>query len=236
MPLAAASCARRRTRVAVAERHRAIRRCIRSALAGVDDIEVVAEAATRREIAAVARALRPDVVVMDCSTALPADVSPSAFTAGDAGMRILLLIGPDDGDPGAAMQSLGAAAWLSKSDSNEQLVAAVRALAREQDSSRHLRRGAPSPSAERERFETLASREREVFALLAYGYTAPEIGVQLGISAKTVYSYKARIAEKVGVSHRSQYVQAALRMGLLNVIPRGQVEPRPLPGAHPAPR
>jgi DNA-binding CsgD family transcriptional regulator len=92
-----------------------------------------------------------------------------------------------------------------------------------------------SRSPERERFETLANREREVFALLAQGYTAPEIGARLGISAKTVYSYKARIAEKVGVSHRSQYVQVALRMGLL-ANPRAQAEPRQLPTAPQAQR
>lgn len=114
-------------------------------------------------------------------------------------------------------------------DSNEQRVVGDRAPAREEDSSGDRRRGAPSSFLERERFARLASREREVFALLAYGYTAPEIGARLGISAKTVYSYKARIAEKVGVSHRAQYVQIALRMGLLNVIPRGPAEPRQLP-------
>jgi DNA-binding NarL/FixJ family response regulator len=94
---------------------------------------------------------------------------------------------------------------------------------------------APARSLERDRFDTLATREREVFALLAQGYSAPEIGTRLGISAKTVYSYKARIAEKVGVSHRSQYVQVALRMGWL-AIPRAQGEPRQLPGVPPAQR
>jgi DNA-binding CsgD family transcriptional regulator len=47
------------------------------------------------------------------------------------------------------------------------------------------------------------------------GYSAPEIGAQLQISPKTVDTYKQRIQEKVDLAHRSQYVQFALRLGLL---------------------
>ena len=51
--------------------------------------------------------------------------------------------------------------------------------------------------------------------LIAEGYTAPEIGEQLAISPKTVDTYKQRIGEKLGLSHRADYVRFALKLGLL---------------------
>ena len=57
--------------------------------------------------------------------------------------------------------------------------------------------------------------ERDVLRLTAQGYSAPEIGEKLFISPKTVDTYKQRINEKVGLSHRADYVQLALRLGLL---------------------
>jgi DNA-binding CsgD family transcriptional regulator len=54
-----------------------------------------------------------------------------------------------------------------------------------------------------------------VLRLVAQGYSAPEIGEQLFISPKTVDTYKQRINEKLGISHRSEYVDFALKVGIL---------------------
>ena len=69
---------------------------------------------------------------------------------------------------------------------------------------------------DRDRFERLTDRERDVLRLTAQGYSAPEIGERLFISPKTVDTYKQRINEKLGLSHRADYVQFALRLGLLS--------------------
>jgi DNA-binding CsgD family transcriptional regulator len=69
--------------------------------------------------------------------------------------------------------------------------------------------------ADREKYERLTDRERSVLRLVAQGYSAPDIGVRLSISPKTVDTYKQRIHEKLEFTHRSQYVQLALRLGLL---------------------
>ena len=68
---------------------------------------------------------------------------------------------------------------------------------------------------DRARFEKLTERERDVLQLVAHGFTAPEIGEKLFISPKTVDTYKQRIGEKLGLTHRSDYVQFALKLGLL---------------------
>ena len=56
--------------------------------------------------------------------------------------------------------------------------------------------------------------ELVVYALLV-GYTAPEIGEQLAISPKTVDTYKQRVNDKLGLTHRADYVKLALKLGLL---------------------
>lgn len=69
---------------------------------------------------------------------------------------------------------------------------------------------------ERMQYERLTDREREVLRLVGQGYSAPEIGTRLLISPKTVDTYKQRIQEKLHLSHRSQYVQFAFKLGLLD--------------------
>jgi len=68
---------------------------------------------------------------------------------------------------------------------------------------------------ERTRFEKLTEREQNVLKFVARGYSAPEIGEKLFISPKTVDTYKQRINEKLGLAHRSDYVDFALKIGLL---------------------
>jgi two-component system response regulator NreC len=70
-------------------------------------------------------------------------------------------------------------------------------------------------TADRSGYERLTERERDVLRFTGQGYSAPEIGARLSISPKTVDTYKQRIHEKLNLSHRSHYVQFALKLGLL---------------------
>ena len=65
------------------------------------------------------------------------------------------------------------------------------------------------------RYDRLTARERDVLRMIAEGYSAPEIGELLSISAKTVDTYKHRINEKLSITHRTEYVRLALRLGIL---------------------
>jgi DNA-binding NarL/FixJ family response regulator len=73
----------------------------------------------------------------------------------------------------------------------------------------------PKADDTRSRFDGLTKREQTVLRLVAEGYTGGEIGRSLGITAKTVDTYRRRIQEKIGVAHRTDYVHLALRIGLL---------------------
>lgn len=61
----------------------------------------------------------------------------------------------------------------------------------------------------------LTQRERTVFRMIAQGYSAPEVGARLFISKKTVETYKKRINDKLGLSHRTDYVRLALLSDVL---------------------
>ena len=77
------------------------------------------------------------------------------------------------------------------------------------------RRSPATVPAQRKQFAELSEREQIVLRLVAEGHTGPEIGRLLGITAKTVDTYRHRIQEKIGLAHRRDYIHFALRIGLL---------------------
>jgi DNA-binding NarL/FixJ family response regulator len=118
----------------------------------------------------------------------------------------------------------GAAGYLVKSVADRELVEAVRTVARGEvyvrpAAARILAQGLSRKDpiqVEREKYERLTARERDVLRLVAEGYSAPEIGERLFISPKTVDTYKQRVNEKLGMSHRTDYVKMALKLGLIS--------------------
>ena len=62
---------------------------------------------------------------------------------------------------------------------------------------------------------SLSNREREVLRQTAAGFTSAEIAAAMGISPKSVETYRARLMKKLGITHRSELVRIALQTGLL---------------------
>ena len=124
-----------------------------------------------------------------------------------------------------AVLEAGASGYLPKSAADRELVEAVRVVARgevwvQPSAARVLAQGMrkrEEHATDRARYERLTERERAVMRLIAEGYTAPEIGEQLTISPKTVDTYKQRINDKLGLTHRADYVKLALKLGLLQM-------------------
>jgi DNA-binding NarL/FixJ family response regulator len=77
------------------------------------------------------------------------------------------------------------------------------------------RRHETSGDDERGKLATLSPRERSVLQGVAEGYSGVEIARNLRIAAKTVDTYKNRVGEKLGFTHRTDYVRFALRHGLI---------------------
>lgn len=210
-------------RILVADDYRVVRAGIRAVLSAASDMSIVGEAVNGREAVAMARSLRPDVVVMDLTMPeMDGVAATKEIVAADKSIRVLVLTMHDDDGHVALALAAGAAGYLVKSDADRDLPRAIRAIVHggtfvRPASVRSARTAADDRSVrgERERFEHLTARERDVLRRVALGYSAPEIGEQLSISPKTVDTYKHRIQEKLDLERRRDYVQFALRIGLL---------------------
>jgi DNA-binding NarL/FixJ family response regulator len=211
-------------RVVLADDHTVVRTGLKAVLRTAPDIEVVGEASNGREAIALVERLRPDVLITDL--AMP-DVDGAAATreliAKELPCRVLVLTMHVEEEYLVPLLEAGASGYLVKSAADRELIAAVRSVAHGdtyvqpaagQVLARQLTRKDPA-KVERERYEQLTQRERDVVRLVAQGFSGPEIGEQLGISPKTVDTYKQRIEQKLGLAHRTAYVQFALKLGIL---------------------
>ena len=215
-------------RVVLADDHAIVRAGLKAVLSAAKDITVIGEASDGREAIGVVDRLHPDVVVMDLSMGgMDGMAATKELAARADAPRVLVLTMHAEEEYLVPLLEAGASGYLVKSAADRELVDAVRAVARgdlyvRPAAARVLARGIQrkDPHAEdRARFEKLTERERDVLRMTAEGYTAPEMGEKLNISPKTVDTYKQRINEKLGLSHRADYVKLALKLGLLSAGP-----------------
>jgi DNA-binding NarL/FixJ family response regulator len=211
-------------RVVFADDHAVVRAGLKSVLQSARDIQVIGEASNGKEAVAMVERLKPEVVVMDLTMPeMDGAAATKAIVAAGLPTKVLVLTMHAEEDYLISVMEAGAAGYLLKTDADKELVDAVRAVAHGdlwvranggRVLAKHLTKKDPAQT-DRERYEKLTERERDVLRLVGQGYSAPEIGEKLFISPKTVDTYKQRIQEKLHFNHRSHYVQFALRLGLL---------------------
>jgi DNA-binding NarL/FixJ family response regulator len=212
-------------RVMLVDDHAVVRAGLKAVLGSATDIDVVGEAKNGKEAVSLAERLRPDVIVMDLSMdEMDGAAATKAIVAAKLECRVLILTMHAEDEYLVTLLEAGASGYLVKSAADRDLVTAVRTVAHgdqylqasaARTLAKELRRR-EEHAAERQQFESLSGREREILRLIASGFSAPEIGEQLHISPKTVDTYKQRINEKLGLSHRSDYVRFAMTLGLLD--------------------
>jgi two-component system response regulator NreC len=211
-------------KVVLADDHAVVRAGLKAVLGTAKDIQVVGEAGNGKDAIAMVDRLKPDVLVMDLTMPIMDGAEATKQLAvAKVAVRILILTMHSPDEALIPMLEAGASGFLEKSAADRELVDAVRAIAHgdtyiQPSAARVLAGGFRKRGEfvdERTKYEKLTDRERDVLRYIASGFTAPEIGEKLFISPKTVDTYKQRIAEKLGLSHRSEYVQFALKLGLL---------------------
>jgi two-component system, NarL family, response regulator NreC len=211
-------------RVILADDHAVVRAGLKAVLSTAKDIEVIGEAKNGTEAVALAERFKPDIVVMDLSMPdLDGTAATKQIVEKGIPSKVLVLTMHAEEDYLVPLMEAGAAGYLVKSAADRELVDAVRAIAHgdvyvRPAAARVLAKNLTKKDPEkvnRERFDKLTQREQDVLRLVAQGFSAPEIGERLYISPKTVDTYKQRIHEKLGLAHRSDYVQFALKLGLL---------------------
>jgi two-component system response regulator NreC len=212
-------------RVILADDHAVVRAGLKAVLGASPNIQVVGEAADGSEAVALAERLDPDVVIMDLSMDRT-DGATATRQIVDKKLRARVLILTMHAEEDYLILALeaGAVGYLMKNVADRELVDAVRTVARgdmfiRPSAAKILAQGIARKdplAAERARFERLTEREQNVLRFTAQGYSAPEIGERLFISPKTVDTYKQRIGEKLGLTHRAEYISFALKLGLLS--------------------
>jgi DNA-binding NarL/FixJ family response regulator len=211
-------------RVVVVDEHALVRAGLRALLSTAAEVSVVAVVSDLPAAIALVRQTQAQVLVVDRPVG-GVEGAAVATVIAQAGLRTNLLVltmlnTPESLD---GLLHAGARGYLTRAAAERDLIEAVRTVATGQTYRCPLAvvtRGVDDEAVhprevERRRFARLTDREREVLVCTARGFTAPEIGTRLQISAKTVDTYKLRIHEKLGLHHRSDYVKLALKLGLL---------------------
>lgn len=224
--------------VLLVDDHQMFRAGLRALLESEGAIEVVGEAGTGEEALEQVRSLRPEVAVMDLSMPdLDGLEATRRIDALDSETEVLVLTVHAEEEYLGPVVDAGASGYLTKTGADRELVAAIKTVARGKvylpgpATQLLLREYRASGEDEHERgLEKLSSREQQVLALTAEGYSSREIGEQLSISPKTVDTYRSRITSKLGLDHRSELVRFALRVGLLQDVGAPKEEERPRSG------
>jgi len=199
-------------RVLVADDHAAVRAGLVLILGGASDIEVVGEATDGERAVAMARELKPDVVVMDVRMPRMDGIAATEALRGEADVLILTTFDVDEYVFGALRA--GAAGFLLKNTDAPALIEAVRIVARGDGlispavTRRLIARFARAVPAEAADLSQLTRREREVFAALGRGAANAEIAAELGMAEATVKTHVSRVLAKLGLRSR---VHAAIR-------------------------
>jgi two-component system, NarL family, response regulator NreC len=216
-------------RVMLVDDHTVVREGLRGLLRSAPDIEVVGEASNGVEALAAIAKCAPDVVVMDLD--MPGGDGATAareIAKLDPPPEVLILTMHTEEERLIPLLEGGASGFLSKDAAGSEFMDAIRVVASGEIFVRpsaarllaaNARPHAPQPSPldqARAQLALLSAREQSVLRGVAEGYSGVEIARTLGITPKTVDTYKNRIGQKLGFTHRTDYVRFALRLGLLD--------------------
>jgi two-component system, NarL family, response regulator NreC len=210
-------------RVLLVDDHAVLRAGLKALLKLEPDLDVVGEAATGEAALERVQSLRPDVVVMDLAMpGLGGLDATRQITSSNPATRVLILTSQAEEEYLLPVLEAGGSGYVHKTNADQDLIAAIRTVARDEvflypNAAKLLLQGfrVRGEPGEPDPLEKLTDRERDVMMYTAEGFSSSEIGEKLFISPKTVDTYRSRIMEKLGLTHRSELVRSALKAGLL---------------------
>lgn len=211
-------------RVLLADDHPIVREGLRLLVNAQPDMRVVGEAADGESAWRSAIALLPDVLVMDLTMPKLGGAEATALVRRDCPtVKVLALTVHEERAYLTQLLRAGASGYVLKRAAPEELVRAVRTVAAggtyiDPSLAASLVEGYldAQTTAVHSGEDNLSEREREVLVRIARGFSNKEIAAELGVSVKTVETYKARVAEKLGLRTRVDIVRYAARQGWLS--------------------
>ena len=207
-------------RVAIADDHPIVREGLRRIVSEDGGITVAGEASSAVELFRLLGVAPVDVVLLDVSMPGTTFIDTlKDLRRVHASVKVLVISAhPEDQ---WAMRSLqaGAAGYLTKDHSPEQLVLAIRRVARGgkfvSESMAERLAGMMDNGRARAPHETLSDREFEVLRALGSGMMVKDVAAQLSLSAKTVSTYRTRLLEKMGLKSKADLVRYVVSHDLL---------------------
>lgn len=215
----------RKIRILLADDHQLMRSGIRLMLEREADLGVVGEASDGREAVALAKTLRPDLVVMDIGMSSLNGIEAAQQITGDyPGTAIVMLSMHSDESYVLRALKAGARGYLLKDSAEADLIKAVHAVAGGKsffspavskvlldDYVRKLRR-----SGTEDAYDLLTPREREVLQLIAEGKSNKDIANLLNLSVYTVESHRSNLMEKLNLRGLPEVILYAVRKGIIS--------------------
>jgi DNA-binding NarL/FixJ family response regulator len=198
--------------------HEIVRRGLRDLLEAEDDLVVVGESGSAREAERIIPALRPQVAVLDARLPDGSGIDVCrTIRSRDPSINALILTSYDDDQALFAAIMAGAAGYVLKQVRSNELVQAIRTVARGQSlldpavTAKVLER-LRSGTAEPDELADLTEREKEILRLIAEGLTNRQIGQRLFIAEKTVKNYVSSLLAKLGLERRTQAAVLAAKL------------------------
>lgn len=207
----------------LADDHPVVRKGTRELLEAEPGLQVLGEAGSGTEAVALAATLSPDLILMDLSMPDMTGVEATRqIKAAQGRVSVLVLSSYDDDAYVFAALEAGAAGYLLKEASEEELIRAVRAVAAGESvlapsiARRVMARFSADAPAEMDLTEDLSPRELEVLRAAAAGGSNKEIARTLGISPRTVQVHLGNVFSKLNVGSRTEAVLAGIRRGWID--------------------
>jgi two-component system, NarL family, response regulator NreC len=213
----------KRLQILLADDHQVVRDGLRVLIDSQPDMRVVAEAGNGAEALALARRLKPELVIMDVSMPQMNGLKATeALKAELPEIKVLVLTTYEDQTYFRHMCQLNASGYVLKRSAGGELLGAIRKVASGQlhfDNAllvkTLVRQLGVSTNPTLPPARHLSDREEQVLRGVAFGYTNKELASLLGLSVKTVETHKVRICEKFGFCSRADMVLYAVRQGWL---------------------
>lgn len=208
-------------RVLLADDHAVVRAGIRQFLDAAGDIQIVAESDDGASAVEAIEQHRPDVAVLDIQMPEMSGIEVTRWVRANRPTTGVLILTAYDDDPYVlAVLQAGANGYVLKTADAADIIQAVRAVYEGKSAldpeiaskvMRHVTRSRIDEPVER-----LTERELEVLELAAKGYTNKAIGVQLGISDRTVQGHLAKVFGKLHAASRTEAVMRAVSLGWIS--------------------
>lgn len=213
-------------RVLVCDDHAILRDGIKLLLNSQPDMEVVGEAIDGREAVEQARALQPDMILMDIAMPGLNGLEATKQIRRDVpDARVLVLTMYENDEYVSRMLEAGVLGYVLKKAAGTELVHAIRSIHQgeaflypsitKRVVEDYLRR--VETGQERDSFSGLTDREREVLQLVAEGHANREIAEILSISVRTAQNHRAHIMEKLGIHDRGELIKYAIQKGIIEL-------------------